>query len=134
MGVAMDGAIIHIRKEGWKELKLGCIFDVEVLTEQDPVTHEDTPAGHAVNMTSVAHLGGPDPIGEMVWSEAHRRGWERAADTIAIADGAPWIWNQVAIHFGDSLQLVDWYHAQSHLCDAARLVHEEGSLCAHSMA
>ncbi|MEZ4580067.1 MAG: hypothetical protein R3A10_00175 [Caldilineaceae bacterium] len=27
MGVAMDGAIIPIREEGWKEIKIGNVFD-----------------------------------------------------------------------------------------------------------
>jgi hypothetical protein len=26
MGVAMDGGMIHILEEGWKELKIGCVF------------------------------------------------------------------------------------------------------------
>lgn len=30
MGVAMDGGMIHIRGEGWKEVKVGCVFDVEL--------------------------------------------------------------------------------------------------------
>ena len=139
MGVGMDGAIINIRREGWKELKFACLFDVAVRTEEDPVTHETVPMGHALKTTCVTHLGGPETLGEMAWAEAQRRGWEAAAETIAIADGAPWIWNQVGLHFGDSLQLVDWYHAQSHLYAAARGVHEEGSaagqrwLKAHTM-
>ena len=29
MGVSMDGTMINIRGEGWKELKVGCIFEVE---------------------------------------------------------------------------------------------------------
>ena len=27
MGVAMDGLMVHIRQEGWKELKVGTVFD-----------------------------------------------------------------------------------------------------------
>lgn len=30
MGVAMDGMMVQIRKEGWKELKVGVVFDIEV--------------------------------------------------------------------------------------------------------
>jgi hypothetical protein len=127
MGVAMDGALVNIRNEEWKELKFGCVFAVAVRTERDALTLEAVPVGHAQETTCVAHLGGPDTLGEMVWAEAHRRRWQEAQETVAIADGAAWIWNQVGLHFGDSLQLVDWYHARSHLCDAARLLHEDGS-------
>ena len=30
IGVGMDGTMVHIRDEGWKELKVGCSFDIEV--------------------------------------------------------------------------------------------------------
>ena len=40
MGVGMDGAMIHIRQEGWKELKVGCVFDIEVRPIFDQQTHE----------------------------------------------------------------------------------------------
>ena len=35
MGAAMDGSKIHIRGEGWKELKVGCVFEVEVWPTAD---------------------------------------------------------------------------------------------------
>ena len=74
-----------------------------------------------MNNTYVAHLGGPDAFGEMVWAEAARRGWEGAIDTEAVGDGALWIWNLVADHFYDSHQVVDWYHAVEHLAEVARI-------------
>ncbi|MEA3459297.1 MAG: hypothetical protein U9R11_01225 [Chloroflexota bacterium] len=37
-GVAMDGSMVHIREEGWKELKVGCVFGVEVLPTLDQET------------------------------------------------------------------------------------------------
>ena len=29
-GVSMDGGMVHIRGEGWKEFKVGTVFDVEL--------------------------------------------------------------------------------------------------------
>ena len=49
-------------------------------------------------------------------------GWERAPDSQVLGDGAVWLWNQAALHFGESHQLVDWYHAKDHLHQAARLL------------
>jgi hypothetical protein len=40
-------------------------------------------------------------------------------------DGAPWIWNQAALHFGRSHQVVDWYHAKEHLVAAAQWMKQE---------
>ena len=128
MGVAMDGSMIHILKEGWKELKIGCVFDVEVRPTLDKETGERVELAHAVNNSYVAHVGGPQTLGQMTWAEASRRGWERATDTQAVGDAAPWIWNVVAEHFYDSHQVVDWYHATEHLAAAARLLKGEGTL------
>ena len=127
MGMSMDGASMHIRTEGWKDVKIGVIFDVAVRPTQDQATGEVVDLAHAVNNSYVAHLGGPDVLGEMTWAEARRRAWEQAQDTAVIGDGAPWIWNQAALHFSTSHQVVDWYHAKQHLVDAARLIKQEGT-------
>lgn len=127
MGVAMDGALLNIRQEGWKEVKIGCLFEIAVLPSQDEESGEWVDLAHAVNNSYVAHLGGPDVLGELAWSEAQRRGWEQAQETQVLGDGAPWIWNQAALHFADSHQLVDWYHAKQHLSEAARLLKGDGT-------
>jgi hypothetical protein len=57
-GVAMDGAMVHLREEGWKELKVGCVFDIETQAEFDKASGEQIERGHAVNNSYVAHLGG----------------------------------------------------------------------------
>jgi hypothetical protein len=127
MGVAMDGGMMHIRGEGWKEFKLGSVCDVRVWPTRDEETGEMIELAHAVNNSYIAHLGGPDVFGEMIWAEAARRDWEYAADTEVIGDGAPWIWNLALDHFYDSRQMVDWYHATEHLAAAARLIEGEGT-------
>jgi hypothetical protein len=130
IGVGMDGTMIHIRDEGWKELKVGCVFNVETQPIADSLTDEVTDVGCAVDNSYVAHLGGPEVFGEMVWAEARRRGWEEAEDTQVIGDGAPWIWNLAMDHFYDSRKVVDWYHASEHLAGAARHIKGEGTLAA----
>lgn len=127
MGVAMDGLMVHIRKEGWKELKAGAVFDIEVQLGKDAQTHEPVQLAHAVRNSYVAHLGGPEVFGQLVFAEARRRNWEQAQDTQVVADGAAWIWNQADLHFGRSRQLVDWYHADQHLAAAAKLFKGEGT-------
>lgn len=127
LGVAMDGFMVRLCAEGWKEMKLGAVFELALRQERDVRTGERGPAAHAINVSYAAHLGGPDVFGELVFTEARRRGWEQAQDTQVIGDGAVWIWNQTAIHFGQSRQLVDWYHAKQHLAEAARLYKGEGT-------
>ncbi len=127
MGVAMDGAMVNVRTEGWKELKVGDVFEVALRPATDPATGEVVEQAQAVVNSYVAHLGGPERFGEAVWAEAQRRGFGAASDTVVLGDGASWIWNQAGVHFGTSLQVVDWYHAKEHLYRAAGLAFGEGS-------
>jgi hypothetical protein len=127
MGVSMDGASVNIRNEGWKDVKIGVVFDIAVGATKDKQTGEIVDLAHAVHNSYVAHLGGPDVLGEKTWAEARSRGWEQAQDTVVLGDGAPWIWNQASLHFGPSHQVVDWYHAKEHLTAAARLIKPEGT-------
>jgi hypothetical protein len=93
MGLSMDGTMIYIRGEEWKELKVGCLFDVILLPSVDPQTKDRVDLGHAVHNSYVSHLGGPEEFGRKLWTEAERRHWSRAVDTQVVADGAAWIWN-----------------------------------------
>jgi hypothetical protein len=127
LGVAIDGARVNLRQEGWKELKVGCVFDIEVRPTRDKETGEWVDLAHAVHNTYVAHLGGPEIFGRAVWAEARQRHWTQAAETIAMGDGAPWIWNLAKEHFYDSRQAVDWYHATEHLWHAAHLLQGDGT-------
>jgi hypothetical protein len=127
MGVSMDGASVNVRNEGWKDVKIGVVFDIAAGPTKDKATGEIVDLAHAVHNSYVAHLGGPDVLGEKTWAEARRRGWEHAQDTVVLGDGAPWIWNQASLHFGQSHQVVDWYHAKEHLTAAAKLIKQDGT-------
>jgi hypothetical protein len=126
MGLAMDGAMVHLREEGWKEFKVGTVFDVEVREHRDPQSCDLETYGHAVHNSYVAHLGGPEVFGWKVWTEAQRRGWTRVCDTEVLGDAASWIWTLYAEHFHTSLGVVDWYHATEHLGKAAQALYPEG--------
>lgn len=127
MGAAMDGAMVHVRGEGWKELKVGCVFDIEVRPTPDPKTQEWVDQAHAVHTSYVAHLGEAAVLGQSLWAEAQRRHFTQARETQVLGDGSVWIWNLVKQHFYDSIQTVDWYHATQHLAEAARLLEGEGT-------
>ena len=127
LAATMDGAMIHIRGEGWKELKVGGIGKIQLGPTKDPVTGEMLDLAHTIENTYVAHLGGPVVFGQQLWAEARARRWSQAADSVVLGDGAPWIWNLASEHCYDSRQGVDWYHAKGHLALASNLVHGEGT-------
>ena len=121
LGAGMDGAMIYIRGEEWKELKVGCFFEVEQVPTLDAQTQDWIELGHARNTSYVSYLGGPEVFGQKMWTESKRRRWHHAVDTQTVGDGATWIWNLVEDYFYDAHQLVDWYHATEHLAQAAHL-------------
>ena len=131
LAAMMDGAMLHIRGEGWKELKVGGIGKIVLAPTRDPITGDILELAHTIENTYVAHLGGPEIFGQQLWTEAKARRWSQAVETVILGDGAAWIWNQAGEHFYDSVQIVDWYHAKQHLAQAANLIHGEGTPAAH---
>jgi hypothetical protein len=127
VGAAMDGTKVHIRDEGWKELKVGCTFDIEVRPTWDKETAEWEDLAHAVDNQYLAYLGGPGVFGQMMWAAAEERGWERAVERQVVGDAAPWIWNLAQEHFYDARQTVDWYHGTEHLAKVTKWIHGEGT-------
>jgi hypothetical protein len=127
LGVSMDGTMVFVREEGWKELKVGCSFEIEVCPTWNKDTQEYEDLAHARNNRYVAHLGGPEWFGQLLWAEAQRRGWEWARDKQVVGDGAAWVWNVTQDYFYDAQQVVDWYHAVEHLAGIAPLLHGEGT-------
>ncbi len=127
LGVTMDGTMLNVREEGWKELKVGDVFEIEVRPDPVPESAALEDRAHAVHNSYVAHLGGPEKFGALLWAEAQRRQWSQARDSLVIGDGATWIWNLAGEHFGSSRQVVDWYHAKEHLYRAGQIAFGEGS-------
>lgn len=127
LGASMDGTMIYIRGEEWKELKVGCLFEVELEPTLEAETGDWIEVGHARRTSYVSHLGGPEEFGKKMWTEAKRRHWQQAVDTQVVGDGATWIWNLVGDYFYDAHQIVDWYHATQHLALAAQLTFGEGN-------
>lgn len=127
VAVSMDGTMVRIREEGWKELKVGCCCELRVYPTRDPVTGDWEDLAHGEHLHYAAHLGGPEEFGQKLWALAKGHGWETAQDRQVVGDGSPWIWNQVIEHFYDAEQTVDWYHGTEHVAHMALLLHGEGT-------
>jgi hypothetical protein len=118
-GLSMDGGMVNIRGEGWKEFKVGTIFDIEQRWERDPKTRELLRLPHGVGMVYAAVLGSVSDFAPLFWTLAVEQRIPQADDTALTADGAEWIWNLAMDLFPDSRQIVDWFHACQHLSQAA---------------
>jgi hypothetical protein len=96
-----------------RQVKLGCVFtQTKSDDEGRPIRDPD----------STTYTGAIEDAAEFGWrlfTEAWRRGWNRARIKVVLGDGAVWIWNLADLHFPGALQIVDLYHARQHLWDLA---------------
>lgn len=114
-GVSMDGGMVNIRDEGWREMKVGTVFDVELRLERNPQTGEFEEMAHGVNVHYTATLGTKDMFVPAFWALAVQHDLPTARNRSVVADGAPWIWDVAENICPDGQQVVDWYHAVEHL-------------------
>lgn len=122
-GVSLDGGMVNIRKQGWRELKVGTVFDVETRLERNPQTQELDEMAHGVNVHYSAILGTKDDFIPVLWALAVRHDLPTAKERVVIGDGALWIWNVAEDVCPDGRQIVDWFHAVEHLSDAAKALY-----------
>lgn len=111
----MDGGMVNIRGEGWKEFKVGTIFEIQQRWERDRNTRELIQLPYGVGMVYTAVLGSATEFAPALWQLALEQHIPQTDETSVTADGAEWIWNLTIDLFPDSLQIVDWFHACQHL-------------------
>ena len=64
MGISMDGFMVHIAEEGWKEVKAGSVFAIEKEQTLNKETLAPEEIGRARQVSHVAHLCGPELFGK----------------------------------------------------------------------
>ncbi len=103
--VSMDGGMVHVRGEGWKELKVGRVADM--------------PVGNFANDEHIrlSHLRYCGVLGDVA---AFEPALPYAGVVVVTADGAAWIWRLADHYFPCAAQVVDWYPACQHLAEAAQ--------------
>ena len=118
MALSMDGALVNIVDEGWKEVKTVAISAVEsqinaATGELEPVLSQHSyRAGLWEAKTFACHQ----------WAEGCRRGLERASQIISVNDGAAWIWAIVLMCWAPCVQIIDWWHVVEKLWAAAAVL------------
>lgn len=122
--ICMDGGMVYVRGEGWKELKAGVIGDIEQTLSQGAILPDEQ--HHRLrNLRYVGVVGDGPTFSRAMWIRALHHGVPYAGRSAVIADGASWIWRVAADLFPVSTQIVDWYHAKDHLAQAAQAAHPD---------
>lgn len=129
-----DGVMVRYL-DAWHEVKLGLIAG-----------YQD---GEMVKPSYVAARASADAFGPRFLAEAARRGaleivaWEGPVtqrslavlrEVVMLGDGAPWIWNLAAEHFGERTEILDFYHACEHVWAAAKAIYGEETDAAKTWA
>jgi hypothetical protein len=118
-GLSADGGMVNIRGEGWRELKVGAAFDVEIRLERNPQTQELDEMAHGVNTHYTAVLGSKEAFTPALWALAVNHDIPTAKERAFVGDGALWVWDVAEEVCPDGWQIVDWFHAVQHLTEAA---------------
>lgn len=132
--IQIDGVFVRYL-DGYHEVRLGLVAGQE--------------NGKMVAPSYVAARETPEAFGSRLLAEAARRGalevvdWKGSVtqpglavlrEVVVLADGAVWIWNLAADHFGERIEIIDFYHASEHLWKVAKALHGEGTEAAKTWA
>jgi hypothetical protein len=125
--VETDGVMVRYRS-GWHEVKLGLVGG-----QVD---------GELRDRSYVAARQAGEAFGPRLLAEAARRGafeivgWDgpitgtplaELRSVVVLGDGTHWIWELAADHFGERVEIVDFYHATQHVWSLAHALDGDGS-------
>ncbi len=116
MAVSLDGALINLRGEGWKEVKVVSISAVEAEVQLERDEEKEVRLTHH---TYRAGLWDAKEFAKHQWAEACQRGLEKAKQIVSVNDGALWIWLIIAMCYAPCIEIIDWWHAVEKIWEAA---------------
>ena len=119
--VTADGAMIHIRGEGWKETLVGAVYEVDASRE-------------ATEILYVTRLGNRPALGEDLYRLAGQPELKASQGTAFVADGANWLDEIQQMHFPFSTRIIDQWHAREYLWKVANEFYEQSSRKAQEWA
>lgn len=107
--VMVDGAMLSMRPDEWREIKLGRIFTDDNVVQLSPERRE------AQQSIYVSHLGGVNDFFPKL--ERHLVNYPHK---VIVGDGAKWIWNWAEDNYPRAIQILDFFHAKEKLVEFAR--------------
>jgi hypothetical protein len=127
--ISTDGGMVLVRGEGWKEVKLTAISEVEVQAAKTRAALADRPSRRAADPRVLlkrhsyqAGLWDADTMALYQYSEGLRRGIDHCQRLSSVNDGAPWIERITDLNFPHAVQIVDWSHASERLWKVSKAV------------
>jgi hypothetical protein len=103
-------------------LKVGAWF---VTRAQPPTKPGDGWSIRADHLSYYADICDAETFSRLVWSSGVQQHAQLAHELIILGDGARWIWDMVAEHFPQAIQIVDWFHACAYLAPVAQVAFKD---------
>jgi len=134
--LSSDGAMLHVRGEGWKEVKIVAISAVMVKPARERVDRTATSRrAHDPRVVLSRHsyqagLWDAETFGRQQYAEGLRRGVEHCTPLSSVNDAAEWIERTTRENFPHAVQVIDWSHVAERLGTVAGAVLGEGSVAA----
>jgi hypothetical protein len=126
--ISTDGAMMLVREEGWKEVKVVAISAVQ--TQPASARAHTPPSRRDVDLlvelrdhSYQAGLWDADTMALHQYAEGLRRGLDYCPKRSSVNDGALWIKRITDLNFPGVPQIVDWSHATGHLWAVANAVY-----------
>jgi hypothetical protein len=127
--ISTDGGMILLRGEGWKEVKLTAISEVEVQAANTRAALADRSSRRAEDPLVLlkrhsyqAGLWKADTMALYQYSEGLRRGLDHCQRLSSVNDAAVWIERITDLNFPNAVQIVDWTHASERLWKVSKAV------------
>jgi hypothetical protein len=123
VALSQDGTTI-LTYDGWKEVKVSTISLFELCAATKP----GKPA--EVRLTRHSYCAGlwtHEAVNEHFWWDMQRRLADRSPRPVAVADAAPWIWDNLALTVPKAHEVIDWWHAVDYFWRVAKAVLGEGT-------
>jgi len=102
----VDGVLINIRKEGWKECKL--------------LRYEDE---RRKNISHRGLIGSISSFGLMARREAIKIGASKADELVFLMDGAKGFYNHIKTNLPSARQIMDYWHTCQHIAECSEILH-----------
>jgi hypothetical protein len=113
-----------------REVKLVTVWTAEGRDKEGTPVRDAGSVSYSAAIESAATGDTAETLSEFaqrVDREARRRSFDQAQRRVVLGDGAPWIWNLAEELFPGAVQIVDLFHAKSHLWDVAKAIYGAGS-------
>ena len=121
---SIDGAHVRIEErspveeaaEKWREMKVGCCYRVAPVPKSHyKKRHRKKDAiGHQA-LHYFCDIAEVDEFEPRFWATGCQAKADLAAEVVFVCDGARWIWRLVETYYPNTVQILDWFHAEERL-------------------